>query len=290
MLTLRSIGDSARIKELLETQSKPNVIVIGSSFIGLEAAAAISGTGKAGSITVIGVEKAPLEGIFGSEIGLSIKKLHEEKGVKFSLNSLVKDFEIVDGQVKSVKLNDGNTLQGDIFILGIGVTPATDYIKLPGFLQKDKSILVDECMRVVGVDDAFAVGDIARFPASFSTLPIRIEHWNVALDQGRIAGHNAAISDAPKAYQTAPFFWTMQYGKSLRFVGSLAEGGHSVFIKGDPLEYIFEAYYHRDGEIVAVATMGADPLAAHVKLLMEASKMPDIEYVQKGNSILDIMP
>lgn len=113
--------------------------------------------------------------------------------------------------------------------------------------------------------------------------------------EGRIAGWNAAktlVSEPLKEFKTVPFFWTMQFGKSIRFVGSLADGFEGIHCVGNPEEFKFEAYYYGKGgdTIVAVATMAADPIAAHCKLLYEVGKMPDLQYIKSGGSVLNIKP
>lgn len=81
-----------------------------------------------------------------------------------------------------VVLKDGSTLEADEIVFAIGVSPATEFLKKSaGFkLEKDGGILVDEYLKVPGVEDVYAIGDIAIFPQTEEPIPRRIEHWNVS--------------------------------------------------------------------------------------------------------------
>ena len=105
-------------------------------------------------------------------------------------------------------------------ILGIGVYPATNYLK-------DSNVQMDEHGHVVtneflqsSVDNIFAAGDIAKFPLNLPTMStnVAIGHWQMAQSHGRIAGLNINQEKKQKL-KTVPFFWTVQFGKSLRYAG-----------------------------------------------------------------------
>src|SRR5690606_19744560 len=131
-----------------------------------------------------------------------------------------------------VELSDGTVLDADLVILGVGVKPRTDLLKdVPGVrLEADSGVITDEYFQVSGCPDIWAAGDIAKFPYKLQpNLPdlIRIEHWDVAQQQGRIAGTNMVASflkgdNTVQAtpYKSVPFFFTMQYGKSVRYAGA----------------------------------------------------------------------
>lgn len=107
-----------------------------------------------------------------------------------------------------------------------------------------------------------------------------------------MAGNNAAIETEQDLikFKSVPFFWTMQYGKSLRFVGSTKDNFDDIYIRGTPESFVFEAFFHKNGRIVAVATMGMDPVAAHASLLFASKRMPDLDYLKSDGSLLSIKP
>jgi apoptosis-inducing factor 3 len=102
-------------------------------------------------------------------------------------------------------------IDADFVVLAVGVSPATEFLKQSdGFpqsaIQKDGGVLVDEYLKVRGLEDVFAIGDIAVYPDKLRGGEIRIEHWNVAGNHGRAVGKT--ISGSPVAFSAIPVFWS----------------------------------------------------------------------------------
>ena len=102
-------------------------------------------------------------------------------------------------------------IEADFVVVGAGVSPATEFLKQSdGFpqdvIQKDGGVLVDQYLKVRGLDDIFAIGDIAVYPPIPHGGEIRIEHWNVAGNHGRAVGKT--ISGSPVPFSTIPIFWS----------------------------------------------------------------------------------
>ena len=143
---------------------------------------------------------------------------HESQGVKFHMGSQVQriiasesDPKFATGVEITNKDGQNETIEADFVVLGVGVSPATEFLKQSnGFpqevLQKDGGVLVDEHLRVRGLDDVFAIGDIAVYPQSPHGGDIRIEHWNVAGNHGRAVGKT--ISGKPEPFSKVPIFWS----------------------------------------------------------------------------------
>lgn len=221
--------------------------MIGASFIGMEAASMLCKASQ--SVTVVGVEAVPLERVLGPKVGAVFQRLHEKNGVRFVLGASLKSLQAAEDQpesVAAVELGSGEKIAADIVIMGVGVRPQTDFLRKAIPMEQDGSLLVDEHMRVAGSENIFAAGDIAKFTYFGTGQPVRIEHWDVAQQQGRIAGHNMASSEgALRKYHSVPFFFTMQFGKSVRYAGTAHGGYDEVEIQGD-LESdspSFAAYY-----------------------------------------------
>jgi NADPH-dependent 2,4-dienoyl-CoA reductase/sulfur reductase-like enzyme len=129
-------------------------------------------------VTVVGFEKAPFERVLGVQVGSALQKIHADNGIKFRLGRSVSEFQ-GEGAVKSVKLDNGEVLDADFVVLGVGVVPNTSYVKdVPK--QANGAILVDEHLKAK--ENTFAAGDIATFPSRGEN--VRIEHWAVAQNQG----------------------------------------------------------------------------------------------------------
>ncbi len=241
---LRSLGDSDRL--IAAAKDARSVAVVGSSFIGLEAAASLRTRGL--EVHVIAPEAMPLESKLGAEVGALVKAVHEAHGVRFHLGRGVQGY---DGA--RVTLDDGSTLAADLLVLGVGVKPRLELVQSAG-LALDKGVLVDAAMRTS--DPAiFAAGDIARYPNPLGGEPIRVEHWVLAERQGQVAA--AAILGLEPALTEPPFFWSAHYDLTIRYVGH-AEAWDSVVVDGSVADRDAEVRYVREGRTLAVATINRD--------------------------------
>ena len=154
---IRQVPDAEKIVSAASGGRK-KVVIIGSSFIGMEAAGALA---KDHDVTVIGMEKQPLERVLGEQVGGVVRGLHEKNGVKFKLGAGIAGGTSSDSKtVDSVELEGGEKIPADLVILGVGISPATEYLKDNASfnLQKDGSLEVDGYMRVKGVEDVYAIG------------------------------------------------------------------------------------------------------------------------------------
>jgi len=256
VLTLRTVGDARTIADKARAGSK--VVVIGASFIALEAAAALRHRGVA--VDIASVEEVPLERVFGKEVGGHLQRLHESNGVRFHLSSVLESF---DGE--SVRLAGGEAIPADFVLVGIGVHPRTALAERAG-LSVDNGVIVDAQMRTNNAD-IYAAGDIAAYPDPFSGERARVEHWVVAERQGEIAAANMLGESA--AFDSAPFFWTEQFGVTIRYVGRAA-GWDAATCEGDFASGSFVARYFKDGEHCATATVGRDEENLEDELALEA--------------------
>jgi NADPH-dependent 2,4-dienoyl-CoA reductase/sulfur reductase-like enzyme/nitrite reductase/ring-hydroxylating ferredoxin subunit len=220
--------------------------VVGSSFIGLEAAAALRTRGL--EVCVIAPESLPLESKFGAEVGRFVQGLHESHGVRFHLGRSVSAFS-----GETLTLDDGTKLAADVVVLGVGVKPRLELAQAAG-LKIDGGVLVDARFRT-SAPGVFAAGDIARFPDPASGAPIRVEHWVAAERQGQIAAASMLGIDAP--IDEPAFFWSAHYDVSIRYVGH-AEHWDRIEIDGDLAGRDATVRYLEGGTILAAATIGRD--------------------------------
>lgn len=189
ILVMRGLSDTAALNKALGEKKDKRVVVIGTSFIGLEAAGAAAEKSK--RVVAVGMEAVPLMNILGKEVGAGLQKSLEKNGIKFYLEAGVKSFKPSESDSKSVggvviqnKNGNEETLEADIVLLGVGVAPATNFLEdAKGFpeLRKDGGVEVDDRLRVVGLpteSGVFAIGDIAAYPSRQDGTPVRIEHYN----------------------------------------------------------------------------------------------------------------
>ena len=267
---LRSLHDSQTLRDLGKQGKR--VIIIGSSFIGLEGAMSLRKLGS--EIDVVGLEKTPFEKILGEKIGRVVQSWHEKEGIRFHLGRKVDHIE-GEGTVSAVVLDNSERLSADFVLLGLGVKPRTDFLKgVP--LEKDGGVKTDDYLRVT--DDLFAAGDIVHYPTADGLQ--RIEHWKVAGQQGHVAGLNMAGKEEP--YQAVPFFWSNQQGKRINYIGHTTHIDDIIY-EGDPeKDDSFLALYIQNGQIKAAAGLKRDPDIIAIRELMHEGRMPSVEDVQRG--------
>ena len=265
VLPLRTQADADAL--LKATKEAKQVVIIGSSFIGMEVASSLISESRA--VTVIAQETVPFQRVLGPEIGAMFQKMHEEKGVKFETEAEVTELIGDNGHVTSVQFKTGRTLPADVVVLGVGVRPATDFLKETFTLEKDGGLTVNEFLQAA--PNVYAAGDIARFPLAATGQPTRIEHWRLAQQHGGVAARNMLGQQQP--YTAAPFFWTQQYGKSLRYAGH-AEQWDEIVYHGDVAKQDFLAFYVQAGRITAVAGMNRDSDMIYITELLGEGRMP----------------
>lgn len=282
---LRYLSHTQAINAALGSSPK-KVVVIGSSFIGMETANALAG--QKHDVTVIGMESTPTEAVFGAKVGKIFQDLLEKNSVKFHMGASVSHASPSSsdpGAVGAVHLKDGTKLDADIVVEGVGVRPATDFIRnshgAPA-LQKDGSIAVDSSFAVPGLPGVYAIGDIAQYP--YRDRKVRIEHWNVAQNAGRAVAHTIA-SPGTKCEPFVPIFWSA-LGSQLRYCGNTMGGYDDVIIQGEASSPPFAAYYVKGDDVVAVATMGKDPVMAMSAELMRQGRMFGRADIEKGVDVL----
>ncbi|KAL2350016.1 hypothetical protein BJ546DRAFT_1032336 [Cryomyces antarcticus] len=291
---LRAIPHTKQIMEAVGEKGGKKIVVIGSSFIGMEVANCLAGMKH--DVTVIGMEKAPMETVMGQQVGKIFRGLLEKNGVKFYMEASVEKAtpsKSDSSKVGAVHLKDGTVLEADVVIEGVGVRPSTDYLKEAKEVQleKDGSIKTNEEFIVPGVKDVFAIGDIATYPyhgPGGNGTPVRIEHWNVAQNAGRsVAQSINNPGSKPKPF--IPVFWSA-LGSQLRYCGHTPDGYDDVVIQGEqsPEKPSFVAYYTKGDTVVAVASMMKDPYMSQSAELMRRGAMPSKSEIQKGVDILEV--
>ena len=307
VFVLRTIPDTQGILKAVGDNGK-KIVIVGSSFIGMEVANCLASMKN--DVTVVGMEKgnnpalvcisksksfiAPMERVMGAEVGEIFRRLLEKNGVKFYMEASVDKAtpsSSDSSKVGAVHLKDGTALEADLVIEGVGVAPATEYLKgNEGVqLEKDGSLRVDEFFAVEGLTDVYAIGDIATYPyygPGGDGKPIRIEHWNVAQNSGRAVA-NAITNPGAKPKPFIPVFWSA-LGSQLRYCGNTVRGYDDIVITGEPEKPSFVAYYTKGETVVAVASMMKDPYMSQSAELMRRNKMPSKSEIKKGVDILQI--
>jgi NADPH-dependent 2,4-dienoyl-CoA reductase/sulfur reductase-like enzyme/nitrite reductase/ring-hydroxylating ferredoxin subunit len=252
---LRTFDDAEAI--LAKVASAKRVLVIGSSFIGLEVAASMRARGL--EVHVVAPDKVPLAKVLGADVGAHVQKIHEAHGVQFHLGCTV-------AQVAGTRatLSDGTQLDADFIVCGVGVRPSLTLAEQAG-LTMDRGIAVDAYLET-SVPGIYAAGDVARWPDPHSGEKIRVEHWVVAQRQGQVAAKN--MLGKRVRFDAVPFFWSQHYDVAINYVGH-AEKWDAIEVVGSLASNDCALTYKLAGRTLAVATIGRDRPSLHAEVAME---------------------
>ncbi|MDN7524118.1 MULTISPECIES: FAD-dependent oxidoreductase [Burkholderia] len=242
--TLRSRADCDALIAKLKTARR--CVVVGASFIGLEAAAALRTRGL--DVHVVAPDPHPMSRVLGDALGDTIKALHEAHGVVFHLGTTPARIG-----PDSVTLSNGDVLPADVVLVGIGVHPNVELAQDAG-LAVERGVTVDRFLQT-SAPGIYAAGDIARWPDPLTGERIRVEHWVVAERQGIVAARNLLGQQRP--FDAVPFLWSQHYDLTLRYVGH-AEQWDRVEIDGDLGAHDCSIAYWRGNTRLAVVTIARD--------------------------------
>ncbi|MGH3148266.1 MAG: NAD(P)/FAD-dependent oxidoreductase, partial [Rubrobacter sp.] len=208
ILTMRTIENSTRLQG--RVGEGDTVIVVGSGFIGCEAAASLSLRGA--EVVLISLEASPQTERLGPEVGERIEGWLMDYGVDLRLGTAIEGIERTDGGC-TVGLEGGETVETGTVLFGTGVAPRTVLAEGAG-LEVDGGVVTDSSMRT-SAPGIFAVGDIALAYNESAGRHLSVEHWGDALEHGRIAG--TVISGSDAAWSMAPGFWSTIGDKTIKY-------------------------------------------------------------------------
>jgi 3-phenylpropionate/trans-cinnamate dioxygenase ferredoxin reductase subunit len=258
VLCLRTVEDADELRRRLDRGGA--VVVVGAGWIGAEVAASARQRGL--DVTVLDPAAVPLERVLGREVGALYGDVHADHGVRMLMGTGVEAFE---GQTKveRVRTTDGQALDCDFVVVGIGVAPRTGLAAAAG-LAVDDGILVDEHLQT-SCSDVFAAGDVANAHHPLYGRRIRVEHWASALHQGPVAAHSMLGRAA--VYDRVPYFFSDQYDVGMEYAGFAATWDRVVF-RGDPASREFIAFWLADDRVVAGMNVNVWDVSEHIQRLV----------------------
>jgi 3-phenylpropionate/trans-cinnamate dioxygenase ferredoxin reductase subunit len=246
VLTLRSLRDSQAIRQALQHTSR--LLLVGAGFIGAEVAASARLMGK--EVLLIESAPVPLGRALGNEVGEIYAGIHRSKGVDVRTGTTVKQWHADGKRVVGATLSDGHREEVDLVIQAVGIEPNLEVPKALGLSLEGGGVAVDEALRAA--DGVYCGGDVAYHRHPLLGRAIRVEHWEVAKNQGR--GIAACIAGQDTPYTKLPYFWSDQYDVNLEYRGH-ASGDDRAVWRGDRAGLSFSVFYLRDGLIDAVLSM-----------------------------------
>ena len=216
----RTLDDYRHLRSLADGGGR--FVVIGGGFIGSEIAAALAMNDC--SATIVFPDDGVCSRIFPADLSAFVTDYYKEKGVEVLAGDSVSEIERADGGLR-VTTEGGRTLEADGVVAGIGIEPNTDLAASAG-IEISAGIAVDAFGRVIGYDDVFAAGDVARFPAKALGTSMRVEHEDHAKNHGKQVGRNMGGADEP--YDYLPFFYSDLFDLGYEAVGELDSRQDSV--------------------------------------------------------------
>ncbi len=264
---LRTIEDADRLRAFLQPGAR--VITVGGGFIGSEIAS--SATAAGADVTILEATDVPLERIVGRQVGQICGDIHRSRGVDLRTGQLVESILASESGV-SVTTRDGNLVEGDVVVVGIGTVPNVELTEGSG-VEVDNGIVVDEYCRT-NVENVFAAGDVANHYHPLFGCRLRVEHFDNANKQGMAAGKN--MLGKPTAFNDPHWFWSDQYDLNLQHVGH-APQWDDVVLRGSTEDFDFSAFYLHKGVVRAAFAVerGDDISAARQLIAAQASPAPE---------------
>lgn len=236
---LRTLRDADRLRR--ELAAGRRLAVIGGGFVGLETAAVAARAGL--KVTVIEIASRILARVVCAETAAFFRSLHEGNGVEIREGCTVRRV-VGNGPVSAIELDNGECLDVDIVLLGIGIIPETSLAEAAGLAIRN-GIVVDDFGRT-SVPDIWAAGDCTSF--QLQGEPTRLESVQNAIDQAETVADDMIGRGRPYAH--VPWFWSDQYDVKLQIVG--LNRGHTDIVRRFSERGGMSHWYFRHGELMAV--------------------------------------
>ena len=244
LLALRSLDDAIVLRRAMMEATR--VVIVGAGFIGLEVAASCRARGL--PVTMIESLPVPLSPILGPTLGDMVAALHRDHGVDLRTGVAVTDV-LGESSVAGVALSDGSRIDANVVVVGIGVTPNTEWLEGSG-LTIDNGIVCNGSGEAA--PDVYAAGDVARVANRWHGDSPRIEHWTNTVEQAVHAAENAlAGPEASTSFSSVPYFWSDQYDRRIQFIGHARPHDEIVIVDGSLADRRLTALFRRGDRLVA---------------------------------------
>ncbi|MEQ9618379.1 MAG: FAD/NAD(P)-binding oxidoreductase [Deltaproteobacteria bacterium] len=234
---LRNISDAESIQRATSYSKK--AVVVGSGFIGMELASVFAQMGI--RTTIISRGKNLLARLGSREISNFFENYYKNKGVDIISGDTVKEFQGTR-HVNRIVTERGKTISCDIVAVGIGVVPETAFLESSG-VSLDNGIIVDKSMQT-NFQEIYAAGDVTRFYDPLFRAHRRVEHWDNAVKQGKIASKN--MLGKKDYYNEVSYFFSDVFDLSFDFLGYSSNTDERI-VNGSIADKSFSVYYLKSG-------------------------------------------
>jgi 3-phenylpropionate/trans-cinnamate dioxygenase ferredoxin reductase subunit len=264
---LRTFANSDSIRE--DADRAEHVVLVGGSYIGTEVAASLVARGR--RCTIVMLEEVTLERHFGPEIGRFFHGVLEEHGVEVHGGEELDRLGGADGRVTTLVTKSGKELPCDCVVIGAGVAPEVTLARSGGLELGDSGGVRCSSRLETSAPGIYAAGDIAEYDSVVHGRPLRIEHWDVAFNQGKTAALNMLGRDVP--HDAIPYFFSdLADWSSMEYVGP---GSGEPVVRGSLDGGDFTAFYLDGGRVTAALTVGRSEDLEHAQRFIRDGASPD---------------
>jgi NADPH-dependent 2,4-dienoyl-CoA reductase/sulfur reductase-like enzyme len=238
----RTLDDYSAVRALAKKGS--SAIVVGGGFIGSEMAAAL--TASRVKVTMVFPDARIVERVFPEALGSALTSAFVERGVRILHGDVPARIER-QGKQLAMTTRAGARLEADVVIVGVGVEPNVELARAAG-LTLDRGIVVNAELET-SRPGIYAAGDNAVFPYAALGRPMRVEHWDNALNQGQVAGRN--MTGKMEAYTYMPYFFSDLFEFGYEAVGEV-DARLETFADWQKVNDTGVVYYLREGRVRGV--------------------------------------
>ncbi|HWO16504.1 MAG TPA: FAD-dependent oxidoreductase [Solirubrobacterales bacterium] len=258
---LRAFGNSDAIRA--DAEAAEHVVLIGGSYIGTEVAASL--TAKGAKCTIVMMEDVALSRTFGEDAGRWFQEVLESKGIEVLGGEELEAFE-GDGRVKAVLTKSGRAIECDTVVVGVGVRADAMLAERAG-LEVDNGVICDSKLQT-SAEGIYAAGDCCSYESVVHGRRLRVEHWDVAMQQGMHAAGNMLGDD--RDYDVVPYFFSdLADWASLEYVGPAYEWDEEIW-RGDRDSGNFSVWYLKDAKVAGCLSVDCpEDLAEARRLLVD---------------------
>lgn len=279
---IRTFGNSETLRA--DAEQAERVVIIGGSYIGTEVAASLTAA-YGDKCTIVMLEDVTLERWFGKEVGGFFQGVLEEHGVEIHGGDELERFEGSDGRVRKVVTKGGLELDCDLVVIGAGVTPDVSLAKAAGLEIGEAGGVLCSAGLESSVPGIFAAGDICEYDSPVHGRRMRIEHWDVAFNQGKTAGLNMLGQGIE--HDVVPYFFSdLADWSSMEYVGP---GSGETVVRGSLADGDFTAFYVDDGRVTAALTVGrSDDLGHAQRFIVERTAVDQAALADEGTDLASL--
>jgi NADPH-dependent 2,4-dienoyl-CoA reductase/sulfur reductase-like enzyme len=242
---LRQMEDSQAIRQQIKRGKR--AVVIGAGFIGMEVASVLASHGV--HTTMVFPGDRVWARLFTPPISIFFERQFVARGITFIKNEKVTAVTHTNRECQVV-LRSGKQVSTDFVVAGIGVTPSIELFHGTP-LHTDDGIKVNKFLET-NVRGVWAAGDIANYPDQIFHRPMRVEHWDNAVEQGRVAMRNMMGRLQPFIH--IPYFFSDAFDLSYEFWGD-ATGNDQVVYRGNLYEQRFSVWWLKKQKLCAAFVM-----------------------------------